>query len=172
MMMSRTSKRRGIAATELAVVLPILAYIFMATVDFSRVLYYAITVENCAHNAAIYTSNTFDNQNQQYVAAGTQYWQDPSGSGTFDSTESAAAIIDGSNLTPKLTTSNVGTPQSQGTSSVNGNITVYAVTVGGGTNGSTYYFNMITKFPFVPSQIPLTRTYYVYQANPTPTSSN
>jgi Flp pilus assembly protein TadG len=162
--------RSGIAATELALVLPFLCYAFLATVDFARVIYYVITIENCAHNAAIYQSHTFDNQNQQYIGASAQYWQDPSGSGTFDSVESSAAIIDGSNLNPPLTPTNVSSPVSQGGSGVNNNVNVYAVTVGGGTGASTYYFNMISKFPFTPGQINISRTYYVYQANATPST--
>lgn len=161
-------RRTGIAATELALVLPILVYAFLATVDFARVIYFVITVENCAHNAAIYQSHTFDNLNQQFINGDAQYWQDPKGSTTFDGVEPAAAIIDGANI--GLTTSNVGTPQVVGQSKYNSNLNVYSVTVGGGTNATPYYFQMISSFPFTPSKINLSRTYYVYQANSVPNS--
>ncbi len=48
--------RRGVAAVELAVLLPFLCFAFVATVDFCRVFYYSITVTNCARNGALYGS--------------------------------------------------------------------------------------------------------------------
>ena len=49
--------RRGAAAVELAVLLPILTFLFVITVDFARIFYYAQVIENCARNGAIYESN-------------------------------------------------------------------------------------------------------------------
>ncbi|HSQ57446.1 MAG TPA: TadE/TadG family type IV pilus assembly protein [Gemmata sp.] len=49
--------RRGLAAVELAVLLPFLAYIFVIGVDWARLLYYTITIENCARSGAQYASD-------------------------------------------------------------------------------------------------------------------
>jgi Flp pilus assembly protein TadG len=46
--------RRGVAATELALLLPFLCFLFVIAVDFSRVFYFDLTVENCARNGALY----------------------------------------------------------------------------------------------------------------------
>jgi Flp pilus assembly protein TadG len=47
-------RRRGIAAVELALLLPFLAFLFVIAVDFSRVFFYSVTVTNCARNGAVY----------------------------------------------------------------------------------------------------------------------
>ncbi len=49
-------RRRGVAAVELAVLLPFLIYVFVVTLDFSRIAYYSVTVSNCARNGAVYGS--------------------------------------------------------------------------------------------------------------------
>ncbi|HLJ92296.1 MAG TPA: TadE/TadG family type IV pilus assembly protein [Gemmataceae bacterium] len=46
--------RRATAAVELAVLLPFLAFIFVAGVDYARVFYYYLTVTNCARSGALY----------------------------------------------------------------------------------------------------------------------
>ena len=48
--------RRGVAAVELAVLLPFLLFIFVAAVDFGRVFYYEVAVTNCARSGALYGS--------------------------------------------------------------------------------------------------------------------
>jgi hypothetical protein len=57
-MWSRTGdpgrKRRGLAAVELAVLLPMLLFMCMATIDFARVIYALMTLQNCARNGALY----------------------------------------------------------------------------------------------------------------------
>jgi Flp pilus assembly protein TadG len=50
-------ERWGAAAVELAVLLPLLTFLFVITVDFARIFYYAQVIENCARNGAIYESN-------------------------------------------------------------------------------------------------------------------
>jgi Flp pilus assembly protein TadG len=77
--------RRGVAATELAILLPFLAYLFVIGVDWSRVFYYSITIDNCARNGAIYASDPYTKV------------QSPYGSIT------AAALADASNLSPAPT---------------------------------------------------------------------
>jgi Flp pilus assembly protein TadG len=48
--------RRGVAAVELAVLLPFLLFIFVAAVDFGRIFYYEVAVTNCARSGALYGS--------------------------------------------------------------------------------------------------------------------
>ena len=61
--MSRSCARRiasirpGIAAVELAILLPLLAFLFVVAVDFTRLFYYTLTVQNCARNGALYGSD-------------------------------------------------------------------------------------------------------------------
>ena len=44
----------GTAAVELAILLPFLAFIFVAGVDYARIFYYYLTVTNCARSGALY----------------------------------------------------------------------------------------------------------------------
>jgi Flp pilus assembly protein TadG len=50
--------RRGVAAVELAILLPFLAFIFAASVDFARIFYYTQIIETCARNGALYLSDS------------------------------------------------------------------------------------------------------------------
>jgi Flp pilus assembly protein TadG len=52
----QSESRRGAAAVELAVLLPLLCFILFASLDFCRVFYYSVTVSNCARNGAAYGS--------------------------------------------------------------------------------------------------------------------
>ncbi len=58
---SRTAKvgksRSGAAAVELAILLPFLCFLFVIAVDFARVFYFTLTLQNCARNGAYYASN-------------------------------------------------------------------------------------------------------------------
>lgn len=49
--------RRGAAAVELALLLPLLASLLLITVDFARLYYCYDIVTNCARNGALYASN-------------------------------------------------------------------------------------------------------------------
>lgn len=49
--------RHGAAAIEFAVVLPILALLFVICVDFARVFFYSATLWNCARQGALYGSD-------------------------------------------------------------------------------------------------------------------
>jgi Flp pilus assembly protein TadG len=53
----RRLRRGGVATVELALLLPFLCFLFVVSVDFARVFYFAITVQNCARNGAYYASN-------------------------------------------------------------------------------------------------------------------
>ena len=61
-MVRRTARRahgvrRGVAAAELAILAPILTFLFLVTVDWARIFYYTIVLENCARNGAYYASD-------------------------------------------------------------------------------------------------------------------
>jgi TadE-like protein len=45
---------RGIAAVEMALLLPLLAFIFVAGVDYARAFYYGIALDGCARNGALF----------------------------------------------------------------------------------------------------------------------
>jgi len=42
---------------EFAIVLPLLAFLFLVVVDFCRIFYFAQVVTNCARNGAVYLSD-------------------------------------------------------------------------------------------------------------------
>jgi Flp pilus assembly protein TadG len=50
--------RRGAAAVELALLLPVLVFCSMMSVDFARVAYVQVTLQNCARNGALYAFYT------------------------------------------------------------------------------------------------------------------
>ena len=52
--LGRRAKRPGVAAVELALLLPLLVFLCMATIDFARVVYALVIVQNCARNGALY----------------------------------------------------------------------------------------------------------------------
>ena len=49
--------RRGATVVELAVLLPLLVFVFVIAVDFARVFYYSLTLTNCARAGAMYASD-------------------------------------------------------------------------------------------------------------------
>src|SRR5262249_31515546 len=53
----RRNARTAAMAVELAVLLPVLVFLFAVGVDFARVFYYQLTIENCARNGALFGSN-------------------------------------------------------------------------------------------------------------------
>lgn len=78
-------KRRGAAVVELAVLLPLLVFLFVITVDFARIYYFSLTLQNCARAGALYASDPFVADESPF--ASTQ----------------AAALSDATNLTPQPT---------------------------------------------------------------------
>jgi Flp pilus assembly protein TadG len=54
---STKAARPGVAAVELAILLPLLCFLFVITVDFARVFYYSVTITNCASIGAVYASS-------------------------------------------------------------------------------------------------------------------
>src|SRR5437763_11516876 len=58
------STRVGATVVELAFVLPFLLFLFVIAVDYARIFYYGVILENCARNGAYYAS---DYPNANYV---------------------------------------------------------------------------------------------------------
>ena len=52
--LKKRNGRRGAAAVELALLLPVLVFCSMMSVDFARVAYVQVTLQNCARNGALY----------------------------------------------------------------------------------------------------------------------
>jgi hypothetical protein len=138
----------------LAVLLPFLVGLFLFAADFARVFYVTITIENSIHNAALFGSQAFDNQNQQWIG-NQQYWQGPNGQ--LVSQEPVAAELDGTNLSPALANSNITV--TSGTDA-DGNA-VNIVTV-------TYTFTTIVPYPGIPSPLTIVRKAQVRVAPATP----
>lgn len=95
-------RRRGVAAAELAVLLPFLALMFVAALDFSRVYRDAQVVQTSAHNAALYASGTA--KRRQGVSA--------------EQAARAAALAEGASLTPPLAAEDVSVEMTSGAARV------------------------------------------------------
>ena len=59
-------KREGIAAVEVAVLLPLLALLFVMAVDWGRIFYYSVIVDNCVRNAAAYVFDPYSGVKSPY----------------------------------------------------------------------------------------------------------
>ncbi len=79
--------RRGVAAVELAVLLPFLCFLFVIAIDWARIFYFSVVVTNCARNGAMYACDATPNYTSPY------------------SSVSQAALADAPNLTPTPTVS-------------------------------------------------------------------
>lgn len=93
----RPPRRQGVAATELAILLPFLAFVFVVALDWSRLFYYSVIITNCARNGALYNSDPYRTNNSPYADV------------------TAAALADATNLSPTPTvTSTFGTDAGSG----------------------------------------------------------
>src|SRR5262245_8395204 len=52
-----TGTRRGAAVAEMAILLSVLSFLFIITIDFARLFYYSLTLKNCARNGAYFASD-------------------------------------------------------------------------------------------------------------------
>ncbi len=57
--------RPGVAAVELALLLPLLCTLFVIALDFARIFYFTMVVTNCARSGAIYGSQNPTTANDQ-----------------------------------------------------------------------------------------------------------
>lgn len=84
-MRPRPHPRRGSAAVELALLLPLLSMLFVFTVDFARLYYHYCIVTNCARNGALYLSDPTTMPESPYTDV------------------TAAALADAADLSPQPT---------------------------------------------------------------------
>jgi hypothetical protein len=116
---------------ELALLLPFLVFLFVIALDFARGFYFALTLNNCARNGALWACDPVN-------ADGGTPPVSPY------SSISQAALADASNLSPAPNVSSATGSDSNGDSYVE-------VTV-------TWSFSTLTNYPGIPSPITLTRT--------------
>ena len=119
---NRGGRRRGGAATELAVWLPLLVFVLIVAIDFCRLFFHYTTITNAARNGALWASDPLANPAIVGLPS-----QSPYGS------VQDAALADANNLSPAPTV----LPPTYGTDG-QGNPTVN-VTV-------QYQFNMISTY--------------------------
>jgi Flp pilus assembly protein TadG len=123
------SRRRGAAAVELAVVLSVLAYVFVGVLDFARFCRAYTIVTWCARDGALYGSASASNS-------------------TNTTAIQAAAQADAGGLSPLPSiTSTTGSATDSKSVSYN----YVQVT-------SSYTFNTISTYPGIPSSLTLSRT--------------
>jgi Flp pilus assembly protein TadG len=137
-------RRRGVAAVELAVCLPFLAFLFLIAVDYCRLFYFSLTIENCARNGAQFGSQ----------AANSQDWQN---NGALIASIQDATLADGAGLTPPLDAKNVTI--SNGTDADGHPMVLVKV---------NYPFQTITNFPGIPNSTNLVRQAQMRVAPQTP----
>lgn len=147
----RSPHTAGIAATELAVVLPFLCFIFAITVDYSRIFYYTITLEYAARDGAYFASNY----------PGLYSYNDPSM--THDQDITNAALGESTNISPTPTVTATYDTVYNGS---------YTSTTTDGTGyvqvKVTYTFNTIMNFPGVPTSTTINRSVRMAMAPITP----
>jgi hypothetical protein len=127
-------KRRGAAAAELAVLLPLLVFIFLVGTDYCRIFYYSLTITNCARNGALFGSGVANSQN----------WQN---NDALIATIREATVADGAKLNPPVTADNVAVVKAR---DADGHAVVQV--------SVTYQFNTLTGFPGIPNTVNLIRT--------------
>ncbi len=64
----RAKNRPGLAAVELALLLPLLAYMLMAAVDFARIFYSEMVLDGCARNGALYGQLTANDPTSAFAS--------------------------------------------------------------------------------------------------------
>lgn len=96
--------RFGSAAVELALLSPLLCFLFVVAIDYARVFYFTMAVTSCARNGALYGSQDPTTANNQ--------------SGIL-----AAASMDAANLNSQLLTVTSATDSSTNPTYVTVNVT-------------------------------------------------
>jgi Flp pilus assembly protein TadG len=149
----RDDKRTGTATVELAILMPFLCFLFAAAVDYARIFYCGIIVQNCARNGAYYASNYPDSS---YV------YNNIYGYSSLDD----AVLRDAGDLTPAPTYTVAYGP------SPNGPFTQAAPPANGGGYVQVtvnWTFQSITNYPGIPSSVALSRTSVMQVAPAMPT---
>ncbi|MBY0523978.1 MAG: pilus assembly protein [Gemmataceae bacterium] len=130
-------RRKGSALVEFAVLAPFMAAIFMGAVDLSRAYYYSTTIDNCCWNGAMWGAGVFAKPN----------WN-ASGQGTTTSMQQAA-LVDGSSLTPPLTTSDILIATNNTTDAQGNKVSILKI---------SYSFRTIGFYPGLSDPIAIVRT--------------
>src|SRR5207249_299311 len=97
-----TNFRRGAIATEMAILLPFISFLFLVAIDFCRVFYYSQTVEGCAEAGALYASGTVK----------------PTSTTSATTAAQQAAVNEGTSLSPALQTADVTVTIANGVATV------------------------------------------------------
>lgn len=63
----RRFRRKGAAAAELAILLPFLCFLFVVAVDYCRIFYFSVTVQNCSRNGALYACDPLEPGQSSYA---------------------------------------------------------------------------------------------------------
>jgi Flp pilus assembly protein TadG len=155
--MTRRSARRAAASVELALLLPFLCFLFAAAVDYARIFYFALTVENSARNGAYFASNY---PNASYV------YNDIYGYTSL----SDAVLRDAGNLIDPNNSSSAPTWTVGYSTSSTGPFTDTTSVAGGYVQLTvTWTFQSITSLPGIPSTVQLNRSCIMQVAPAMPT---
>ncbi|HXG12771.1 MAG TPA: hypothetical protein VNK04_23635, partial [Gemmataceae bacterium] len=121
------------------VLLPFLCFLFVIAIDYARIFYFGVTLENCARNGAYYCSN-YPNANYVY--------NDIYGYKNADE----AITKDATNLSPKptYTVEYASAPEGPFSTAPTNSSRYVRVTV-------KWTFHSLTNFPGVPAKVDLAR---------------
>jgi Flp pilus assembly protein TadG len=111
--LKRCLPRPGAAAAELAIVLPLLAFLFLIVLDYSRVFRCSQVIDSSAHTAALYASGQARKNSKTSPQAGTA---SPGPEAADWATQ--AAVQEGATLDPPLKAENVSVTYQSGTAIV------------------------------------------------------
>ncbi len=78
-------RRKGASVVELALLLPLLVFLFMIAIDFARIFFFSLTLMNCARAGALYASDPTTNLESPFANV------------------QAAALADATNISPAPT---------------------------------------------------------------------
>jgi Flp pilus assembly protein TadG len=149
--------REGATTVELAVLLPFLCFLFAVAVDYARIFYFGVTLENCARNGAYYASNY---PNNSYV------YSDIYGYKTLDE----AILADASSMysasdpftRPTYTVQYSANPDGPWSGTATSSTRYVHVTV-------NWTFRSLTSVPGIPAQTALSRSVTMKVAPAMPT---
>ena len=99
-MRRRHHPRRGSASVELSVLLPFLSMLFVIALDWARIFYASVVVDNCARNGAMWAVDPYAMTQSPYPNI------------------QAAALADAPNLTPQPTVTSASGTDANGRSYV------------------------------------------------------
>jgi Flp pilus assembly protein TadG len=105
-MVRHEKHRRAVAAVELAVLLPFLAFLFVIAIDWARIFYYSLTCTNCARNGAVWAADPYAQQSSCY------------------NTLTSATLADAPNINPSPTVTSTNGTDSSGNSYVAVSVTM------------------------------------------------